>query len=202
MECVKAVGLLEQTVLSDGAASAPDGSEYALNIAGVYQDVVTRDWAMQTCRWATQVAANSRVQNRWFDVHSLTDPGVFADAVRDAIAADVIVVSIHAADGLPAELCAWLEAWLPHRSSRVGALTALIGVTELLDSQSNRPLQYLQAVASKGRMDFIPQERQRPVVSPAACGGPAAEPASATLQALNQRYGPRYDAYCHRGLGK
>jgi hypothetical protein len=143
--------------------ATPTESEYALSIAGVYQDIVTRDWAVQTCRQATQLAGEERVQNMLYNAHSLRDPGVFLQAVRAALLADVILVSIHAADELQLELYVWFDAWLPRRLSRAGALTALIGVAEPPNSQSVRTLEYLQAVACKAQLDFIPQKRQRPM---------------------------------------
>jgi hypothetical protein len=140
-------------------------SEYALSIAGVYQDIVTRDWALQTCRQATQLAGEERVQNMLYYAHSLRDPGVLLEAVRAALLADVILVSVHAADELQLELHVWIDAWLPRRLSRAGALTALIGVAEPSNSQSVRTLEYLKAVACKAQLDFIPQERRRTMAS-------------------------------------
>jgi len=40
-------------------------------------------------------------------------------------------------------------------------------------------------------LDFIAQERQRPLIT---------EPASAAAQAHLKLFGPRYDTYYHRGL--
>jgi hypothetical protein len=197
---MKAIEIQEGTVLSDEVNKgdiAPDNSGYTLNIAGVYQDMLTRYWAMQTCHWATQFAREGRVQNKWFNVNSLNDPGIFVDAVRAALVADVIMVSVYAADELPSDLYVWFEAWLPRRPTRMGALSALIGVAEPLDSQSVRTREYLQAVARKGQLDFIPQERKRPVASPADSIALIAEPGGTTAQALQKRYGPRYDAYYH-----
>jgi hypothetical protein len=198
---MKAVEFQKGIGRSDVVNIAPGESGYTLNIAGVYQDMVTQYWARQTCHWATQFAREGRVQNRWFNVNSLGDSGIFVDAVRAALVADVIVVSIYAADEMPPDLCVWFEAWLPRRPARVGALSALIGVAEPLDSQSVRTLKYLQAVARKGQLDFIPQERKRPVASPTSSIELFAEP-GATTQALQKRYGPRYDAYCHWGLNE
>jgi len=78
------------------------------------------------------------------------------DAVRAALVADLIVVSVHAADELPLGLYVWIDAWLPRRTSREGALTALIGADEPQDPQSSRTREYLQAVARKAQLDFIP----------------------------------------------
>ena len=165
MKRLKAPEAPERLVLSDLMAMAPDEEGYTLSIAGVYQDRVTRGWALQKCRRATQLAGAEHVQNTWHDVHSLSDPAILLQAVRAAVMADVIVVSVYAADELPLGLCLWFAAWLPRRLPRTGALTALIGVTQPSDSQYVRTVEYLQAAASRAQLDFIPQERKRPVAS-------------------------------------
>ena len=78
------------------------------------------------------------------------------DAVRAALVADLIVVLVHAADELPLGFYVWIDAWLPRRTSREGALTALIGADEPQDPQSSRTREYLQAVARKAQLDFVP----------------------------------------------
>ena len=148
---------------TDKGSIAPDESPYTLNITGVYQDNVTRDWAMQTCRQATQLAAVERVQNKLYGAHSLSDPKILLKAVRATLRADVIVVSVYAAEELPLDLYVWFDAWLPRRRSRVGVLAALIGVTEPRGSQSVRTHEYLQAVARRGELDFMPQECKPPL---------------------------------------
>ena len=177
---MKTVDLLERPTKTFEVAMASDESEYSLNIAGIYQDNVTRDWAMQTCRQATQLAGEERIQNAWFDVNSLSDQGILLHAVRAALVADVIVVSVYAADELPFGLYVWFEAWLPRRRSPVGALAALIGVAEPPGSQFVRTLAYLQAVARKAHLDFVPQERKRPLACPASTVDLIAESADAT----------------------
>lgn len=157
---------LDRTILPDDGVIASAESGCVLILAGVYQDSVTRGWALETCRRATQVAGEERVQNTWYNAGSLSDPGILLDAVRAALVADVIVVSVYAAEELPLDLYVWIDAWLPRRRSRAGALAALIGVAEPLNAQSVRTHEYLQAVARKGQLDFIPQERKRPVVCP------------------------------------
>lgn len=156
--------LLQGPLLSDELAGALEES-CILNVAGVYQDSVTREWAMQFCRRATRVAGEESVECAWYSTKSLRDTVWLGDAVSAALVADVIVVSVYAADELPLDLYAWVEAWLPRRLSRAGALAALIGVAEPLESQSIRTINYLRAVARRARLDFIAQERQRPATS-------------------------------------
>jgi hypothetical protein len=142
--------------LSGEMTVAPQEPGYRLNIVGVYQDPVTQSWGMPMCRLATQLAGEDFVRNTWYDVHSLSDLGILLAAVRAALIADVIVVSVYAADELPLDLYVWINAWLPRRNSREGAFTALIGADTPQDPQSVRTRDYLQAVACKARLDFIP----------------------------------------------
>jgi hypothetical protein len=143
-------------LFSDEVTAAPTESEYALNIVGVYQDTVTQSWGVPMCRLATQLAGEDHIRNTWFDVDSLNDIGILMEAVRAALVADVIVISVYAAEELPLGLYVWIDAWLPRRISREGALTALIGADEPQDPPSSRTREYLQAVALKAQLDFIP----------------------------------------------
>jgi hypothetical protein len=143
-----------------------DNSGKALNIAGVYQDIVTREWAVQSYLRAAQTAGEEYVQNKWFDVNALSDPAVLSEAIRATLLADVIVVSVYAADELPLNLYVWVTAWLPRRLARVGAMAALVGVAQPLDSQSIRTIEYLHAVARRAQLDFVPQARPRTAASP------------------------------------
>lgn len=199
---MKTVELLEHPTEAFEVAVAPDELEYTLNIAGIYQDSVTRDWAMQSCRQATQLAGGERVQNTWYNTNSLSDPGILLNAVRAAVAADVIVISVYAADELPLDLYVWIEAWLPRRLSRRGALAALVGVAQPLDSPSVRTLEYLQALARKAQLDFIPQQRERPAASVVSSIDLITEPASTAAQSLQELHSHRCDAYRHWGLNE
>jgi hypothetical protein len=143
-------------LLSDEMTVAPRESGYELNIVGVYQDPLTQSWGVPMCRLAMQLAGEDLVRNTWYDVHSLSDLGILLAAVRAALVADVIVVSVYAVDVLPLDLYVWINAWLPRRNAREGAFTALIGADNPQDSQSVRTHDYLHAVARKGRLDFIP----------------------------------------------
>jgi hypothetical protein len=156
-------------LFSDEVTAAPTESEYALNIVGVYQDTVTQSWGVPMCRLATQLAGEDHIRNTWFDcgvsssfiifnpdVDSLNDIGILMETVRAALVADVIVISVYAAEELPLGLYVWIDAWLPRRTSREGALTALIGADEPQDLRSFCTRDYLHAVARKAQLDFIP----------------------------------------------
>jgi len=190
---MKPIELLKRTLLLDEAVCAPVELEGALKVAVVYQDGVTHDWGMQFCSRATRVAGEQSVQSAWYDASSLSEPESLLDAVRATIAADVIVVSVHAAYELPLDLYVWVDAWLPHRCSRTGALTALIGATEPLNAQI-RTAEYLQAVARMAQLDFV-QEHKHLIVSPSPSCKPLAEPARTKAQTRAELYGRGSNAF-------
>ncbi|MGD0815118.1 MAG: hypothetical protein ABSA83_16080 [Verrucomicrobiota bacterium] len=143
-------------LFSDVVTVAPNRAAYELNIVGVYQDPLTQSWGVPMCRLAMQLAGEDRIRNTWYDVHSLADIDIFLDAIRAALMADVIVISVYAAEELPMDLYVWIDAWLPRRPPGEGALTALIGVVDPQSPQSLHTQEYLQAVARKAQLDFIP----------------------------------------------
>ena len=127
---MKEVQCLQQKVLSDEVTIAPEESEYALKIAAVYQDAVTRDRGIRTCSRAKEPAGEERIENKWYAVNFLSDPANFLDAARAALVADLILVSFYAADELPLDPYVRFEASLPCQLTRSGALAALISVAD------------------------------------------------------------------------
>jgi hypothetical protein len=153
-------------LFSDEVTAVPTESEYALNIVGVYQDTVTQSWGVPMCRLATQLAGEDHIRNTWFDVDSLNDIETLLEAVRAALVADVIVISVYAAEELPLGLYVWIDAWLPRRTSREGALTALIGADEPQDLRSFCTRDYLHAVARKAQLGLPRKNGHRNCVIP------------------------------------
>src|ERR1019366_2480021 len=92
----------------------------------------------------------------------LTDPRVFMDAVQAAAEADVLVVSVRDTRELPIGLYVWICSWIPSRAGPACALVTMIGVTPDPDAQSGRAYQYLESVARKAGLDFLPHERKLP----------------------------------------
>ena len=74
----------------------------------------------------------------------------------------MLVVSVRDAGGMPADLGLWIEAWMPRRAGRAGALVALIGVAPPPDVQSGHARAYLENAARRAGLDFLPRERKLP----------------------------------------
>ena len=143
----------------------PSETEYALNVALVYQDTPTRKWATQVFDQVKRVTGKDAVRCTWWEINRLSDPEVFRDAIQTTMRADVILVSIYDAEELPIDFCVWIDAWLPRRCLPMGALIALISVPGQLSDQTKLARDYLRAIARKGRLDFLLRERRVPVTS-------------------------------------
>jgi hypothetical protein len=87
-------------------------------------------------------------------------------------------------------------------NTRPPAPTAQLKQTAICGAQSVRAKEYLQSVVRKGQLDFIPQERMRPVAFPFSSIKLIAERASFTLQVPHEIRGQRSDAHTHWGLNE
>jgi hypothetical protein len=138
--------------------SLNDGS--ALNVALIYEDAQTREWARGAYERVAKVAAEQGVRPTWWNLENLGDPGVLAAAVSTAMRADVIVLAARAAEGMPLAFYAWINAWLPNRFHRGGVLLALLAKTDRSSARPARVGEYLREVARQGRMSFLLETRK------------------------------------------
>lgn len=128
----------------------------ALNI---YDDFQTRKWAGEVYQRIESVLGPKAVRGTWWNVADLGEPGVLAGAVSTAIRSDMIVVAVRSSEGLPLPFYFWVNAWLPHRVNRIGALVALLGAPITTNAESGRLRKYLRAVARRARMDLLVHEQ-------------------------------------------
>jgi hypothetical protein len=135
---------------------------YALNLTVVYEDALTREWAMGVHDRVAQITGPESVHSTWWNISDLGEPGVLAGAVSTAIRADVVVVAIRATEGLPLPFYVWVREWLPNRVPAAGALVALLPMTPSPDCRAGRVKQYLEAVAKQCNLEFLLEERPLP----------------------------------------
>lgn len=137
-------------------------AEAAINLAVIYEDGSTREWARAACKLVNELAGVDCMRSRAWSVTQLNDPAVFPKAARTAALADVIILALHAAAELPALLCAWFEVWLPLRDRPVGALVSLMDVNGKSKIVPFDVRNYLGAVAQRGRLDLLIEEQKLP----------------------------------------
>jgi hypothetical protein len=144
------------------SADAINGDEPALKVITIYQDPLTRQWAEELWGRVGELVGQEGICHQSRRISELTKPEVFADSVRAATEADVLVISIRDAGELPMSLYVWIDAWVPHRDRHEGALVALIGVPPQPDARSGRAHAFLETVARRAGLDFLPRERKLP----------------------------------------
>jgi hypothetical protein len=137
-------------------------TEPALSVATVNQDPLTRHWTTELWDRVGQLVGHGGIRHQSWKISDLTDARVFTHAIQVAAKADMLVVSVRDAGELPAHLHVWIDAWMPLRAGREGALVALIGIPPQPDTQSGRAHAYLETVARQTGLDFLPRERKLP----------------------------------------
>jgi hypothetical protein len=156
------VTFIDRTVSAEPAARMPNEREPALNVVTLYQDPLTRYWATELWDRVGQLIRCGDTCHKSWKISDLPPAFVFADAVQAAAEADVLVISVRDEGELPLFLHTWIDAWIPRRAGRAGALVALIGVPAQQDTQSDLACQYLEAVARRAGLDFLPREHKLP----------------------------------------
>ena len=74
-------------------------------------------------------------------------------AAEEASTSDLVIISVHQAEGLPDEVKSWIDLWLSHKGARHAVLLALLDPAY---EEVPGPTQaYLQDAARRGGMEFL-----------------------------------------------
>ena len=128
-----------------------------VSIVVAYEDTATRDRAIGVCDGIfAQLGTETDCEISWWRFSYLRDPELATQAAAAAAQASMILFSTHAGNGLPTHVRDWIELWVTRKATQPSALAALIGMVG--DAQQGlTPIHYyLQTVASRARMDFMP----------------------------------------------
>ncbi|MGO8926697.1 MAG: hypothetical protein ACLQU3_07405 [Limisphaerales bacterium] len=74
-------------------------------------------------------------------------------AAEEASTSDLIIISVHQAEGLPDEVKSWIDLWLPQKGPRQAVLVALLDPP--YEGASGSTEAYLQEIARRGGMEFL-----------------------------------------------
>jgi hypothetical protein len=146
---------MKQTVRLEKLLASLPALDHTLNTTVVYQDARTLRWARQAAEHVEKVAGKARIRSTWWRVDDLFQPGVMAGAVSRAMRADLIIVALEDAEGLPMPFYVWTNSWLPHHRPGPSALIALSEPRTNGNGTTGRVHTYLREVARQGRMDFV-----------------------------------------------
>jgi len=93
------------------------------------------------------------VSKQMWLINELRLPQLRAIAANEAAAADLVIVAIHHAQSLPAEVREWIDLWLGQKHRRPVVLLALLDPAYRGDSGCLKT--YLKEAASKGKVEFL-----------------------------------------------
>jgi len=160
---------MQKTLLAGRNAAANEtrsawmNARYALNVALVYQDALTRQWAGQARDLMAAAVGLDAVRCSEWKIDDLIEPGAYWQGVAALAHADVIVVSLQEAERLPAVFYLWVNLWLQERCGLPGALVALVVPPEEPNSPAKHETHsYLSALASQSRLEFFLRECTQP----------------------------------------
>ena len=93
----------------------------------MYENLESREQAISFCEAFTKQSGAAAVLGvSCFAFDSLSVPAKSAEAVKNAVQADLIVFAVTSAGDLPREVKLWTENWLGKRGEREGALVGLV----------------------------------------------------------------------------
>src|SRR5258708_7870500 len=90
-----------------------------------------------------------------WDLDLATHPDLRDRAAKDAIEADMIIISVSAGDGLSSSSKSWMQNWLPQKRGGMAALVALLSEPSANSSGPPRVAMSLRQMAKAGGMDFF-----------------------------------------------
>ena len=146
----------------EGPQAAGPERGYVLKIAVIRQESLPREWTTQVSRHAIHLVGPRSVRTASWGLEELREPAALHAATEAAIGADILIVAVNGAGGLPSAVNDWIDSWLPHRLQREGALVAVIGVHRPATALAMRTRAYLHNVAAAAQLDFLSQERRLP----------------------------------------
>jgi hypothetical protein len=137
--------------------AAPD-QPFVLNAVVIHQDASCREPAAELCRRVSRSIGQQSFYFRLWSFRDLSEPEVFQEAVLAAETAEVLIVSVRAAERLHSRFGGWIDSWVPRRHRLDGTLIALVDVT----GQHGAALEFVQTqlreVAGKVRLEFLLRE--------------------------------------------
>lgn len=160
----------------------------------MYEDFAAGRRANETCSFLlSQLGDEFELRCGMWKFEILRNAKLAEMAAAEALEADVIIVAAHESSLLPIELTSWIDHWLPLRHERTTALIALIDGNLNPMRVTPPAYSYLEEVAAKAKMDFLPQVIASSGVSvPSQSTGLPPEARSAGLEELMPRTPERH----------
>gem|GEM_PF-4134204 len=124
----------------------------------LYENLVTGCQAKRLYQHLFQRLENCVMDSQYWKLSDLVHPEAWEGVAEAAQVADLIIVAAHDTAELSGEAQAALEAGLPERSGKAGALVAFLGRTGEECAAPSELHLYLQETARRNGLDFFPAD--------------------------------------------
>jgi hypothetical protein len=152
---------MQDTLTFHPSASPEAEPNPAFNVLIAYQDLETGKHAKRTYDYLQKnLGRECTLTNQMWKFDVLSIPKLREIASKDAITADIIVISSHG-DELPPSVTRWIESWLMQGTSAL----ALVALFEKVEESVGSPMAtraYLAEVARRGGLEFFAQPDEWP----------------------------------------
>jgi hypothetical protein len=138
----------------------PDASEVpvrpGLEVLLLYEDLGTALRARRLLdHLPGQPGRETDLHTRLWRLDLLGQPLLAEQAAIEAAAADVIILSLHGSEDLPAEVRNWLNRWLDHKEDRPYALAASLDAAPTESRDRNHLLEDLRQFAASAGVELL-----------------------------------------------
>jgi len=132
-----------------------------LGVLAAFDDAVTGTRVKQFCQGLSRdLGRQCQITQHVWLFSTLRLRELQEIAAEEASASDLIIISVHQAQGLPDEVKSWIGLWLRPEVKHAGVLLALPDPDSAADPDS--VLSYLQEVASRAGMEFLVESGEAP----------------------------------------
>ncbi len=130
-------------------------------VSAVHEDSATGSRTEEFCQTLSRhLGGRCVISKEMWLLTELRTAQLRSIAAGEAAGADLIIISVHHAETLPAEVKSWIELWLKQKGKRPAVLLALFDPLYLGTSSSIQT--YLRDVAQRGNMEFVARSEEKP----------------------------------------
>lgn len=143
----------EKTASGTGLA---DGERIPFEIVAAYEDSAARERTVALYqRLEKHLGKDCDFKCAWWGLENLSDARLREQAVSDAAAAKMIIVSVRDQQELPGALKTWCDSWAARRRGHKAALVALVAGTETAGQAKGTLQRVLELLARRTHLDFF-----------------------------------------------
>jgi len=150
-----------QRSASHSSIDSPDlEPETVFNVVIAYEDFETGKHGKETYDYlVSNLGHKCRFANQMWKFDVLSIPKLRQMAAKDALIADIIIISCHGTHDLSSEVKSWIDSWTYDETNAI-ALVALLGETGAYSDNQIRS--YLADAAKRARIEFFAQPNPLP----------------------------------------